>query len=291
MTERERFSAGAEARRAVPGKAPSFSEPLREATLLRYLGAVAKVSAKQAEARRPTAPNTPQAPPAERVGEVAALGSGAEPAPLLVAEVMDAPAASVRGDMPFLDIARTLTREHVGCLPVVDADDRVLGVVSESDLLAKAAVEASGHRPGAIGRLRERPLHDKARAETAEMLMTTPAVAVFPGSTVAEAAWLVSLSRLKRLPVTDHDGRLVGVVHRNALLSALIRDDARIREEIESRILAEDFPAARSTLRVAVRNGVVNLTGRMAEADVPRLVAQIKDIDDVTEVIEGLSAL
>ncbi|WP_327322595.1 hypothetical protein OG735_08950 [Streptomyces sp. NBC_01210] len=59
--------------------------------------------------------------------------------------------------------------------------------MSESDLLAKAAVEASRHEPGAIGPLRQRRLHDKARAETAETLMTTPADTVFPGSTVAEA--------------------------------------------------------------------------------------------------------
>lgn len=98
----------------------------------------------------------------------------------------------------------------------------------------------------------------------------------------------MSLSRLKRLPVTDHEGRLVGVVHRNALLNALIRDDAGIREEIESRILAEHFPAARNTVEVDVRNGVVDVRGQMAEDEVPRLLAEIKDIDDVTEVIDHL---
>ncbi|GGT61657.1 CBS domain-containing protein [Streptomyces atratus] len=286
MTERENIAAGAEARRAVPGKAWRPDEPLRQDMLLRYLGTVARVSAKQAAARRPTAPDSA---PSARVKESAEPVPGAEPAPLLVRDVMDVPAASVHGDMPFMDIARSLTREHVGSLPVVDADDRVMGVVSESDLLAKAAVEASGYEPGAIGRLRERRLHDKARAETAEMLMTTPAVTVFPDSTVAEATWLVSLSRLKRLPVTDHEGHLIGVVHRNTLLNALIRDDAGIREEIESRILAEDFPAARNTVEVTVRNGVVDVSGRMAEADVPRLLAEIKNIDDVTEVIDHLN--
>ncbi|WP_406385892.1 CBS domain-containing protein [Streptomyces sp. NBC_01618] len=285
MTDSENIAAGAEARRAVPGKAWRLDEPLRKDMLLRYLGTVARVSAKQAAARRPTAP---ESAPSGRVKESAEPVSGAERAPLLVRDVMDAPVASVHGDMAFLDIARSLTREHVGSLPVVDADDRVMGVVSESDLLAKAAVEASGYEPGPIGRLRERRLHDKARAETAETLMTTPAVTVFPDSTVAEATWLVSLSRLKRLPVTDHEGRLIGVVHRNALLNALIRDDAGIREEIESRILAEDFPAARNTVEVTVRNGMVDVSGRMAEADVPRLLAEIKDIDDVTEVIDHL---
>lgn len=286
MTERENIAAGAEARRAVSGNAWRPDEPLRQDRLLRYLGTVATVSAKQAAARRPTAP---ESAPSGRVKESAEPVSGAESAPLLVRDVMDVPAASVHGDMPFLDIARSLTREHVGSLPVVDDDDRVMGVVSVSDLLAKAAVEASGYEPGAIGRVRERRLHDKARAETAETLMTTPAVTVLPGSTVAEATWLASLSRLKRLPVADHEGRLIGVVHRNALLNALIRDDGGIREEIESRILAEDFPAARNTVEVTVRNGVVDVSGRMVEADVPRLLAEIKDIDDVTDVTDHLN--
>ncbi|MFF9077114.1 CBS domain-containing protein [Streptomyces sp. NPDC014646] len=286
MTERENIAAGAEARRAVPGKAWRPDEPLRQDMLLRYLGTVARVSAKQAAARRPT---VPESAPSGRVKTFAEPVSSAGPAPLLVRDVMGAPAASVHGDMPFLDIARSLTREHVGSLPVVDADDRVMGVVSESDLLAKAAVEASGYEPGAIGQLRERRLHDKARAETAETLMTTPAVTVFPDSTVAEATWLVSLSRLKRLPVTDREGRLIGVVHRNVLLNALIRDDAGILDEVESRILAEDFPAARNTVEVTVRNGVVDVSGRMAEVDVPRLLAEIKDIDDVNEVIDHLN--
>jgi CBS domain-containing protein len=288
MTKRENIAAGAEARRAVPGKAWRPDEPLRQDMLLRYLGTVARVSAKQAATRRPTAP---ESAPSGQVKESAKPVSGAEPAPLLVRDVMDVPAASVHGDMPFLDIARSLTRKHVGSLPVVDTDDRVMGVVSESDLLAKAAVEASGYEPGPIGRLRERRLHDKARAETAESLMTSPAVTVFPDSTVAEATWLVSLSRLKRLPVTDHEGRLIGTVHRNTLLNALIRDDAGIREEIETRILAEDFPATRNTVEVTVRNGVVDVSGRIAEADVPRLLAEIKDIDDVTEVINRLNSV
>lgn len=165
-----------------------------------------------------------------------------------------------------------------------------MGVVSESDLLAKAAIEASGHRPGAIGRLRERRLHEKAEGETAEALMTSPAVAVYPGASVAEAAWVMALSRLKRLPVTDHEGRLVGVVQRNALLQALVRDDSMIRQKIESEILERHFPKARDTVEVTVHNGAVEVSGRMDEGGIPRLLAQIKEIEDVTEVVDHLSA-
>ncbi|MEU5644473.1 CBS domain-containing protein [Streptomyces milbemycinicus] len=75
--------------------------------------------------------------------------------------------ASVPGDMEFLDVARTLTREHLSAVPVVDAEQHVIGVVSESDLLAKAAVMAATHRPGPFGRLREHRLYEKSHGETA----------------------------------------------------------------------------------------------------------------------------
>jgi CBS domain-containing protein len=315
VNKHENYSTGAEARRAVPShtwrpreETKSHTWRPREETkqdlFLRYLGAVATVSAKHAAAAaapaRPTTRTSPAARPAPGPVQTAEQETGGSPeerppqppatpeAPL-VRDVMDVPAVSMRDDLSYRDIARLLAREHVGAVPVVDADDRVVGVVSESDLLAKVAFEASGHRPGPIGMLRGRWLHDKARGETAADLMTSPAITVLPGATVAEAAWLASLSRLKRLPVADHDGRLVGVVRRNALLRALIRDDAGIREEIEAKIHAFCSPADREAVEVKVHHGVVELTGRMSKAARSRLVAEVEDIDDVVEVNSHLT--
>ncbi|MFF5015011.1 CBS domain-containing protein [Streptomyces sp. NPDC001165] len=130
----------------------------------------------------------------------------------------------------------------------------------------------------------------KTRGETAADLMTSPAITVLPGATVAEAAWLATLSRLKRLPVTDGVGRLVGVVRRNALLQALIRDDAGIRAEVEARIEACCPPEDRTTVEVAVQDGIVELTGRMPPATTARLVAEVEAIADV-EVKNLLTAV
>lgn len=267
-------------------------ENQKQDMLLRYLGAVAAISSKQSAGARPAHEEPPihEARRAERQEPPPAAPPPTAPAPLRVRDVMAVPAASVRGDLPFAEIARALSREHIGSMPVVDAEGRVIGVVSESDLLAKAAVEASGHRPGPIGRLREQRPHEKVHRERAESLMTSPAVAVYPEVSVAEAAWVMSLSRLKRLPVTDHEGRLVGVVHRNALLQALVRDDSEIRQEIESAILERHFPSARSTVKVAVCNGVVEVSGRMDKGAIPQLLVAIKEIDDVMEVVDHLTA-
>ncbi|WP_225812213.1 CBS domain-containing protein [Streptomyces spinosus] len=294
MNAHENFSAEAEARQDVPSRPWSPGETARQETLLRYLGAVATAVAKHAgtEALAPaTLPSAParSAPPSAPL--TARSAAAPEPGPPLVRDVMDVPAASLREDMPYRDIARALAREHAGALPVVDAEDHVVGIVSESDLLAKVAFEASGHRPGRVGRLRERRVHGKVRGDLAADLMTSPAITVLPGATVAEAAWLAALSRLKRMPVTDRDGRLVGVVRREALLQSLIRDDAGIRTEVEATVAACCPPDDREDVEVAVHDGIVELTGRMPSAALARLVAEVEEITDVVEVKNLLTAV
>ncbi|MFJ5032474.1 CBS domain-containing protein [Streptomyces sp. NPDC088560] len=287
MNKHENFAAEAAARRALPSRRWSPGETARQDMLIRYLGAVAAAAAAQARAEG-------QAPAEAAARPAPAAGPPPQPPPEagipLVRDVMDVPAASVPDDLPYREVARLLAREQVGAAPVVDAGDHVVGVVSESDLLAKVAFEASGHRVGRIGRLRERRLEGKARGETAADLMTSPAITVLPGATVAEAAWLAALSRLKRLPVTDREGRLVGVVRRNALLQALIRDDAGIRAEVEARIEACCPPGDREAVAVAVHDGIVELTGRMPPAGSARLVAEVENIADVVEVKNLLTA-
>ncbi|MDI9885104.1 CBS domain-containing protein [Streptomyces sp. HNM0645] len=288
MTDRESPAAGVEARRAVPGRASRIDEPLREDMLLRYIGAMAAASARHQEPRSSAGGGAPARP--ARTGHRARSASDVEADPLLVRDVMEAAVASVPGDSAFMAIARALTDAGVGSLPVTDPEGRVMGVVSESDLLAKAAVEATGHRPGVAGTLARRRLNESARAETAEDLMTAPAITVFPESTVAEAAWLAALSRLKRMPVTDEGGHLVGVVRRNALLASLVRDDEGIREEIVSRILVEEFPGAGSAVEITVRNGTVDVWGRMERADARRFLERIEGLADVAEVVDHLVA-
>ncbi|ARP68622.1 hypothetical protein LK07_01285 [Streptomyces pluripotens] len=287
MNEHVNLSAQADARRDLPSRPWSPAETKRQELLVRYLGAVAAAAARHAGFEEPPPPT-----PAGEARHPAPRGAASSPAQAaatargmpLVRDVMEVPAASLADDLPYREIARLLAREAVGALPVVDAEDHVVGVVSESDLLAKVAFEASGHRPGRVGRLRERRLHDKARGETAADLMTSPAITVLPGSTVAEAAWLAALSRLKRIPVADHEGRLVGVVGRDALLQVMIRDDAGIRAEVEARIEAICSPGDRAAVEVSVHDGVVELAGRVMPATAERIAAEVEEIADVAEV-------
>ena len=283
MSDFDHQAAAKEARRAAPRRSWTPEEGHRQDALQRYLGALASVAAAEAGAGAPAAGETDTAPSRPRQDREQA------PEAPCVRDVMHVPAVSVPGDMPFLDVARTLSREHLSAVPVVDAEDHVVGVVSESDLLAKAAVMAAPHRPGPIGRLREHRLYEKSRGETAATLMTYPAVTVHPGELVTDAAWTAARSRLKRLPVTDHQGRLVGAVSRIDLLRSLIREDAEIREDIESRILRREFLLNISSIELTVENGVVTVAGRLDKTLVPKLLEAIRETDDVVDVVDDLS--
>nr|WSY49738.1 CBS domain-containing protein [Streptomyces sp. NBC_00886] len=284
MSDFEHRSAEREASRTMPGRPWTPREEPRQDALRRYLGAIAGATSARsaAESERPHGEDAEQ--PA-----TAAPAPAPKPAVLRVRDVMQVPAASVAGDTPFLDVAHTLAREQVSALPVVDSDDHVIGVVSESDLLAKAAVMTEPRRHGAVGRLWQHRLYDKSHGDTAATLMTFPPVTVHPEQRVADAAWTAAHGRLKRLPVTDHRGRLVGVVSRHDLLSALIRDDAEILAEVES--LVGRYLLDPRAAEVTVEHGVVTVAGKVDKALVPELLASVRDIDDVVGVIDNTEAV
>ncbi|MEU5384480.1 BON domain-containing protein [Kitasatospora cineracea] len=92
------------------------------------------------------------------------------------------------------------------------------------------------------------------------------------------------------MPVTDQHGRLVGVVRRTALPHVLVRDDGKIREEIETRIITREFHLPKGAVDVTVHDGVVDLTGRMDRAGIPGLLEEVREIEDVTEIRDHLRA-
>lgn len=264
MKEREKFAAGAEARRAVPRHGWRPDEQQRQDALLRYVGAIANVSAGRA------------APPAAQT----------PPTALLVRDLMTTPAPSVAGDTSLPGIVRALSEHATGSLPVADSNGQVVGVVSEADLLA--VVAARTHRPSSASQVRETRTTAEPGEETAETLMTSPAVTVQPDTTVSEAAWLMALSRLKRVPVAEPDGRLVGSVHRHTLLDALLGDDATILAGVRGRI-RQVLPEAADTVEATVQQGVVRLRGSVTGDEGARLLAEVKGLDPVTDVLDELT--
>jgi CBS domain-containing protein len=202
-----------------------------------------------------------------------------------VRDVMTTHVVAVRQYTGFKDIAMVLRRRRLSALPVLADDDRVVGVVSEADLLLREAFPAApdGGRP-------HRP-RDRARAAalTAADLMTSPPITVGPGCAVAEAARLMHRRRVKRLPVVSGSGHLAGIVSRIDLLSLYDRADADIRAEIIEDVLAGQLGLEPGTIGVQVGSGIVTLAGAVNDETVAvGVLDSIWCVDGVIDVRDRL---
>ena len=142
-------------------------------------------------------------------------------------EIMTPDVLAVTEDAPFTTVARILTEHHVSAVAVVDRECRVTGVVSEGDLLCKAAAKEPAEDVSPfLQTRRRRASRAKAGGVVARDLMSTPAVTVAATASVANAAQELCQGRYRQLPVVDNAGRLVGMITRADLVEAFaIRDD------------------------------------------------------------------
>jgi CBS-domain-containing membrane protein len=176
-----------------------------------------------------------------------------------VRDVMTTRVVAVRKDASFKEMAAMLRSTRISAFPVLDDAGRVIGVVSEADLLVKEAVQADG--TSLLAALRHIREEDKAAGITAADLMTHPAVTIGPDEAVEEAARRMYDRRVKRLPVVNKAGLLVGIVSRVDVLSVFERPDEEIRHEVIHQVLPDILHTAPRGLEVTVRDGIVTLTG------------------------------
>ncbi|MFI6654896.1 CBS domain-containing protein [Streptomyces sp. NPDC050523] len=209
--------------------------------------------------------------------------------PHIVSDVMTRTVATVGRGTAFKDVVRIMQDRKVSAVPVVDAADRVLGIVSEADLLPKEEFRDSDPDRGT--QLRRLSDLAKAGSLTVEELMTSPALTVLPDATLAQAAREMARARVKRLPVVDADGRLEGIVSRADLLKVFLRDDEEIAEEIRREVVSYLFHTPESSVMVEVRDGVATLAGRVRDTSlVPvaaRLVRAVEGVVDVEFALDG----
>lgn len=184
---------------------------------------------------------------------------------------------------PLKEIVWYMRSRDVSAVPVLDSDDRVAGVVSEADLLLKEE-GLDREAPPFFERRRRRRERAKAAGKLAKELMTSPAVTVGASATVAEAARTMHRNGLKRLPVVDDRDRLVGIVSRADLIKVFLRPDEEIRAEAED-TLALSLRVHPSAMLVSVRDGVVRLEGRVRNrSEIAATVKQVRTIDGVVAV-------
>jgi CBS-domain-containing membrane protein len=204
-----------------------------------------------------------------------------------VQEIMTTRVIWVAKDATFREMAVALHEHRVSAFPVVDDDHKVIGVVSEADLLTK---EAFDDEPGVLAGILHRRDQAKARGVTAGDLMTAAVVAVRPQDTVEHAAKLMYDRRVKRLPVTDAAGHLAGIISRADVLSVFDRTDPQIQNEITEEVLLRGFLVDPAIFSVTVKDGIVTLTGRPETSETGHeLVRQIRHLQGVVAVRDRLS--
>jgi len=206
-----------------------------------------------------------------------------------VDDVMTTEVVSVDETTSYRDIVDLLIERHVSAVPVIDAFGRVAGVVSEADLLRK--IEYAGdEEPRLFESRRRRDDRARATSRTAADLMTSPAVDVLTGTSIGAAARRMDQANVKRLPVIDDLGRLIGIVTRGDLLKVHLRPDREILADIENGILRPYLTDEANTLSATVEEGIVTLSGsveRWSSADLAiRLIRQLPGVVDVVSTVE-----
>jgi CBS domain-containing protein len=190
---------------------------------------------------------------------------------------------------PYAEVLQTMTVGGIGAVPVVDGRGRVIGMITESDLLFKEEY----HDPTGAAVPPDEPWrrHERAKAEstTAMGLMTSPVIAVTPQAPVARAARVLTEHRINQVPVTEPDGTLVGIAARSDLLRVFLRPDKEIHDEVMREVLAHSLWQGPGEVAVTVHDGVVGLYGRVqARSLIPIAVRLALSVEGVVDVVEEL---
>ncbi|MEU2563208.1 CBS domain-containing protein [Streptomyces longispororuber] len=199
-----------------------------------------------------------------------------------VGEVMTKNVVQTSPTTPLQHAVRLLDRHRLSGLPVVDEDDKVLGVTSRTDLVRA--------RTGRSGRLDRSPADAVTVTVTVGDVMSSPAVTVHPEQTVPDAARLMGRRGVERLPVVDEEDRLIGIATRSDLLRVFLRTDDDIRRQVTEEILVGALGLPPDAVRPSVRDGVVTLVGHVdLRGQAAEAVHRTWRLDGVVGVVNGLT--
>ena len=207
-----------------------------------------------------------------------------------VRDVMTTDVATVGEQTPYREIVDVVVGRRISAVPVVDDFQRVLGVVSEADLLHKVELIGEPHERRRFESRRRRSVRIKADAAVARDLMTSPAVTIPPDTRLVAAAKLIDHEQVKRLPVVDDLGRLVGIVTRGDLLKVHLRSDGDIRADVVQEVLRRVLAIEDGMVRVEVDGGVVTLFGQLDRRTAAELAVRLAaQVSGVVAVVDRLS--
>jgi CBS domain-containing protein len=214
------------------------------------------------------------------------------------ADVMTHDVITVSPEDLVQDVARTLLKHRISGVPVVDKQGKIVGVVSEGDLMRRAETDTDAQRSwwlrAFIGPETLANDYVRSHARRVSDIMTTRVLTAGPDASLRDIAAMMERNRIKRLPIVD-GGKLVGIVSRANLMQAFASlivtplptdtgDDKAIRERVLDRLRAERWSSPNS-INIIVQQGVVELWGAVDSE------AKHKAVRITTETTPGVSAV
>jgi CBS domain-containing protein len=208
-----------------------------------------------------------------------------------VADVMRHQVVAVREKARFIEIVSAMRRFHISSLPVIDGQERVIGLISDHDVLLGDGSGDVEHRHGLLDRFRRHPARTAAAGRPATELMSSPAVTVTAATPAREAARVMYRHRIHQLPVVDAtSGRLTGIVTRSDLLAVYERPDEDIRREILYDVIEDTLGLPSERFDVGVVGGTVTIRGRLERHSAAlRLAEAIAHVGGVITVMDHLT--
>ena len=193
-----------------------------------------------------------------------------------VLDLMTTEVFKVSAVTPIKEAAQLMFRHRVSGLPVVDEDGRLAGIITEADFLRLevARGEADELKP----------------IETVGEVMSRGVVTVGPEQGVAEAAKIMVVQDVKRLPVCDDEERLLGIISRLDIVAVFTRPDEIIEDEIREDLVRRVLFIDPDAIGVSVRSGVVTFSGEIGTRNESRLLEELaRRLDGVMRVESELT--
>ncbi|MCZ6462513.1 MAG: CBS domain-containing protein [Actinobacteria bacterium] len=184
-----------------------------------------------------------------------------------VVDLMTTEVIAVSRDTGLREAARLMFRNRVSGLPVTEPDGTLIGIITEADFLRLEV---------------ERQERARDRVATVGEVMSIGVVTIRPEMEIYEAAKIMAVQEVKRLPVVDDDNRLLGVISRADIVSIFTRPDDVIEDEIREDLLRRVLLIDPDELGVSVTNGVVALSGEVGTR------AEASMLEELTNRLDGV---
>ena len=193
-----------------------------------------------------------------------------------VVDLMTSDVITASPETPIKAAARLMVRNKVSGLPVCDEESCVVGIITEADFLRLEVAREEAENPQPVERV--------------EQVMHRSVLTIGPDATVAEAARIMVVNDVNRLPVTDSEGKSLGIISRLDVVAAFTRPDEIIEDEIREDLLRRVLFVDPDDISVTVTNGVVSFSGEIGTRNEARLLEELaRRLDGVIKVESDLT--